>query len=126
MQLLRVLQVLVVPHEGLLGEIVAALLHREHGAPLPVLGRLLLLLDLRLELLLVGDRGRYFLLGLGQLPPHLDEQLIQYLLRILSPPNEGVDVGLDDGHHTLEHAHIVLTPPGMAPGPPDVIRAHSR
>jgi hypothetical protein len=88
-QLLRPLQRLVVAHQGLGGEIVAAFLHREHRAPFPVLRLLLQVLGIGLELLLVRDgRGR-FLLGLGQLRLHVENQLVQHLLGVFGPRDQG-------------------------------------
>ena len=80
-------------HEGLLGEIVAPFLHREHGLVLPIGGRLVLGLRLVLEALLVGDRGGHLLLGLRELIAHVGHDLVQHLLRILRLGDQVIDVG---------------------------------
>jgi len=81
-QRLRGLHVLVLPHQRLLGQVVAVLLHAEHRPLLPLFRLLLLFLGLCSQLLLVSDRRCHFLFGLCQLTPHVGDQLIQDLLRV--------------------------------------------
>src|SRR5439155_1131799 len=58
-QLQGALRVLVVAQQRLLRQVVASFLHCQHGAFLPVLGRLLLLVHLGGEPLLIRDRRRH-------------------------------------------------------------------
>src|SRR5207247_220438 len=125
------LRVLVVPQQRLLRQVVAPLLHRQHPALLPVLGALLLLLDLGREPLLVRDGARHLLLGLRQLTPHVHDQLVQHLLRVLRARDQVADVRPDQrgetvkdphgaprraGGSSLTRAQLALAPP--APRPP--------
>jgi hypothetical protein len=80
------------PNKRLLGEVVAAFLDGEHGALLPVLGLAPFGVGLVAEALLIGDGGGHLLLGLRQLRAHVDENLVQHLLRILGGGDEIVDV----------------------------------
>jgi len=89
--------VLLVPDKGLLGQVVPALLHRQHGPLLPLLGLFDLFIELGAELALVGDGGGDFPLGLRQLVAHVQDDLIQHLLRVFGPVDQIVDVRLDDG-----------------------------
>ena len=84
--------VLALPHQRLLGEVVATFLDREHRLLLPVVRLLELGVRLIPQALLVGDRRGDLLLGLGQLSPHVDEDLVEHLLRILRPRDQVVDV----------------------------------
>ena len=102
---LTVLEVLLSAHQRLFGEIVAAFLHGQHGALLPVVGELELGVRLILEALLVGDRGGHLLLGLGQLVAHVDDDLIQHLLGILGRGDEVVEIRLDERRKTIEDTH---------------------
>ena len=108
LQRLRSLQILVVTHEGLLGQVVPPLLHAKHRAPLPLLSLLLLLLDLGLQFLLIGDRGRNLLLGLRQLTAHIRDQLVQHLLRIFCPADQIVDVRLEQRTQAIKDPHNPL------------------
>ena len=105
LQLDRVLYVLVVAQQGLLGEVVTPFLYGEHGALLPVFGEFLLLLGLRREPLLIGDRGGHLLLGFRQLAPHVDDQLLENLFRILGPRDQVRDVGPDQRGQTVKDSH---------------------
>src|ERR1019366_9053781 len=55
--------------------------------------------------LLVGDRAGHLLLGLRKLVAHVDQDLVQHLLRILRPGDEVVDVGLEQRGDAIEYAH---------------------
>ena len=116
-QLLGALEVLVVADQRLLGEVVAALLHREHRPALPVLRLLLHRLGVGLELLLVRDGGGHLLLGLGQLGLHVQDQLVQHLLRVLGPGDQVVDVRPHHRGQTIEDSHG-LTFPGTGASAP--------
>jgi hypothetical protein len=105
LELLPMLRVLGVAQERLLGEIVAPLLHGEHRLLLPVLRGLVLGLHLVLEALFVGDRAGHLLLGLRQLIAHVDDDLVQHLLRILGLRDQVVDVGLEQRGDAVEDAH---------------------
>ena len=98
-------EVLAVPHERLLGEVVAPFLDGEHRAALPVLRLLVLGVGLVAEPLLVGDRRGDLLLGLHELAAHVDEDLRQHLLGIFGPGDEVVDVGLEQRGEAIEDAH---------------------
>src|SRR5690606_26688407 len=88
--------VLLLPQQSLAGEVVAAFAHGEHGAVLPLGGLLSLLLDLRLELALVGDRDGDLLLGARELLAHVDDHLVEDLLRVLTARDRVVDVGANE------------------------------
>src|SRR2546426_5856818 len=98
-QLHGALRVLVVAQQGLLRQVVPPLLHRQHGPALPVLGALLFRVHLRREPLLIRDGRRHLLLRLCQLTPHVADQLVQHLFRILGAidPVE---------HHQIGRAHV--------------------
>ena len=104
-QLLRALEVLVVAEQRLLGEVVAPLLHREHRAALPVFGLPLHAFGIGLELFLVRDGGGHLLLGLGELTLHVDDQLVQHLLRVFGPGDQVVEVGPDHRGQAIEDSH---------------------
>src|SRR5690606_24942346 len=99
------LGVLLLPQQRLAGEVVPAFAHGEHGAVLPLGGLLPLLLDLRLELALVGDRDGDLLLGARELLAHVDDHLVEDLLRVLAARDRVVDVGADEQRQTLQDAH---------------------
>src|SRR5437773_2352150 len=99
------LRVLVVAQQRLLRQVVAPFLDGQHGALLPVLGGLFLLVDLGRQPLLVGDRRRNLLLRLGQLGPHVDDQLVQHLLGVLSAGDQVVDVRPDERRETVKDSH---------------------
>ena len=105
-QLHGVLDVLVVAQQRLLGEVVAAFLYREHGALLPIFGQLLFLLGLRRQALLVGDRGGDLLFGFRQLAAHVNDQLLEHLLRVLGARNQIVDVRPDQRGQTINDPHL--------------------
>src|SRR2546426_973472 len=110
----RPLGVLVVAQQRLLGQVVPPLLHRQDGALLPILGGFLLLVHLRGQALFVGDGRRDLLLGLGQLGPHVDDQLVQHLFRILGARDQVVDVRPDQRRETVKDPHG----PPLGGGPP--------
>jgi len=86
------LGVLLLPDKSLLGQVVSAFLHRQHGPVLPIPGLFDFVVQLRPELSFVGDGCRHLPLGLGQLVPHIQNDLIQHLLGVLRPSNQIVDV----------------------------------
>ncbi len=96
LELLGVGVVLALPHERLLGQVVAPFLDGEHRLVLPVLRLLVLRLELVVQALLVGNGGGNLLLGLHQLVTHVDDDLVQHLLRILGGGDQIIDVGLDE------------------------------
>ena len=96
---------LALPHERLLGEIVATFLDREHRLLLPILRLAKLGVGLIAQPLLVGDRRRDLLLGLGELRPHVDQNLRQHLLGIFGPRDQIVDVRPQQGREPIENAH---------------------
>jgi hypothetical protein len=96
LELLGVRVVLALPDEGLLGEVVAPLLDGEHRLLLPVLRLLVLRLELVAQPLFVGDGGGDLLLGLHQLVAHVNDDLVQHLLRIFGGGDHVVDVRLDE------------------------------
>jgi hypothetical protein len=82
--------------ERRLGQAVVTGAHGEHRLALP-LGRLgSLLLVLLLDALLVGNRDRDLLLGLDQLRLHVDEDLVEHLLRVFGLVDQLVDVRADE------------------------------
>ncbi len=99
------LDVFVVAQQRLLGEIVAPFLHRENRTLLPVLGKLLFLLGLRGEPLLISDGGGHLLLGLRQLVAHVDDELLENLLRVLGTRDQIVDVRPDQRRQTINDPH---------------------
>lgn len=96
---------LLAAHERLLGEVVAALLHRQHGTLLPVVGELELGLRLVLQSLFVGDGSGNLLLGLRQLVAHVDDDLIEHLLGVFRRGDEVIQVRLDQRRKTVKDAH---------------------
>ena len=91
------LGVLLVAHEGLLRQIVSALLHGEHGPVLPLPRLLHLIVELGPQLPLVGDRRGDLSLGLSELVPHVEDDLVQHFLRVLSLGDQIIDIRLDEG-----------------------------
>src|SRR5215213_8624400 len=57
------------------------------------------------EPFLIGDRGGHLLLGLRELRTHVDEDLIQHLLRILGGGDEVVDVRTQQRRKAVEESH---------------------
>ena len=100
--------VLALPHERLLREIVAAFLDREHRLLLPIVRLTELGVRLIAQSLLVGDRRRHLLLGLGQLRPHVDQDLRQHLLGIFRPRDQIVDVRPQQARESIENTHELL------------------
>ena len=92
--------VLALAHERLLGEVVAAFLDREHRALLPVRACLILGVGLVAQTLFVGDRGGHLLLGLDELRPHVDQDLVQHLLGVFGPGDQIVDVRPQEGRES--------------------------
>src|SRR3982074_2500369 len=97
---------LVIARQRLLGEIVTAFLHGEDGAFLPVLGQLLFLLGLRGEPLLIGDGGGDLLPGFRELVAHVDDELLENLLRVLGARDQVVDVRPDQRGQTIDDPHL--------------------
>src|SRR5207237_332637 len=95
----------VVSQQRLLGEVVAPLLHREHGPALPVLSALLFRVHLRRQAFLVRDGRRHLLLRFRQLTPHVDDQLVQHLFRVLGTIDQVVDVRPDQRRETVKDSH---------------------
>jgi hypothetical protein len=104
------LGVLLLPHERLLGQIVAALAHRQHGAMLPVAGQLLLFFHLRLELPLIRDGDGDFGLRLLQLIAHIEKNLVEHLLRILSLRDRIIYVRPDQSRKLIPDTHFLNYP----------------
>jgi hypothetical protein len=107
LQHLSPLRVLLLAHERLLGQVVAAFFHGQHRAVLPVPRLLHLVLELRFQLALVGDGRRDLALGLRQLVPHVQDDLVQHLLGVFGPRDHVVDVRLDHRGQLVEDAHVV-------------------
>src|SRR5690606_35728952 len=99
------LGVLLLPQQRLAREVVAALAHGEHRAVLPLCGLPALLLDLRLELALIRDGDGDLLLGARELLAHVDDHLVENLLRVLTAGDRVVDVGADEQGQSLQDAH---------------------
>jgi hypothetical protein len=97
--------VLLLTQQRLLRQVVAPLTHRQHRAVLPVVRQLLLLLELRPQLALVRDRDGDLLLRLRQLLAHVDEDLVQHLLRVLRPRDRIVDVRAEQRRQLLKDSH---------------------
>ena len=106
LQLHGALDMFVVTEQRLLGEIVAAFLYSEHRPLLPIFGELLLLLGLRGEALLIGDGRSDLLLGLCQLVAHVDDELLEDLLRVLGARDQVVDVRPDQRGQTIDDPHL--------------------
>ena len=105
LELLAVGHVLALAHERLLGEIVAPFLDGEHRLVLPVVRLLEFGVGLVAQALLVGDGRGDLLLRLGELRPHVDENLVEHLLGIFGPRDQIVDVRPQQGRETIEDAH---------------------
>ena len=97
--------VLLLPHQRLLRQVVPTLLHGQHGAVLPLTHLLVLGVERRTELPLIRDGHRHFPLGLRELVPHVQNDLVQHLLGIFRPGDEIVDVRLDDRRQLRKNAH---------------------
>jgi len=102
----RELLVLGLAHQRLLGEVVVARLDREHRLLLPLDRELLLLLELLLQALLVGDGDGHLLLGLDHLPLHVEQHLVEHLLRIFRLGDRVVDVRLEKRSEPREDRHL--------------------
>src|SRR3989442_137697 len=98
-------RVLVGPPPRRLRQVAPPLLPRQHRALLPIAGALLLLVPLRREPLLVRDGARHLLLGLRQLTPHVHDQLVQHLLRVLGARDQVADVRPDQRGETVKDPH---------------------
>src|SRR5690606_2070849 len=110
----RALGMLLLPQQRLLRQVVASLAHGQHGAVLPVAGELLLIVELRAQLALIRDRDRDLLLRLRELLAHVDENLVQHLLRVLRTRDRIVDVRAKQRRQLLPDAHCVY--PSCATG----------
>jgi hypothetical protein len=73
---------------------------------LPFLGLAQLLRGLILQSLLVSNRGGYLLLGFHKLRAHVDDDLIQHLLRLFSRRDQIIDVGSEETSESVENAHF--------------------
>lgn len=110
MELLSVLDVLALAQQRLLREILATFLEREHGAVFPISPELALSLELVLEFLFIGDRGGDPLLGRGQLLLHVEQRLLDHLLRVFRATDQGIEVRFQDRPDALEHSHWTSFP----------------
>src|SRR5690606_29457317 len=99
------LGVLLLPQQRLTGEVVSALPNGEDGTALPFLGLPALLLDLRLELALIRDRDGDLLLRAGELLAHVEDHLVEDLLRVLTARDRVVEVGANEQGQSLQDAH---------------------
>src|SRR3954469_23782108 len=104
---------LALAQERLLGEVVAILAYREYGALLPLLRLLVLGVGLIAQTLLVGNGGSDLLLGLDELLPHVDQDLIQHLLGVFGPRDQVVDVRPQHLRQSVDDTHG-LTSPALA------------
>src|SRR5579863_9653617 len=104
-KLLPVREVLVLPEQRLLREVVAPLPDRQHRAVLPILRLAMLLVGLVAQPLLIRDRRRDLLLRLHELRLHVDDDLIQHLLGMFGRGDEIVDVGAEECGKTVVDAH---------------------
>src|SRR5438094_6951885 len=95
------------PQERLFREIVTPLLDRQDRPTLPVLGALLLRIDLSRQALLVRDRRGHLLFGLRQLTAHVDDQLVQHLFRVLGTVDRK-STRLNSSHRTISYAVFCL------------------
>src|SRR5690606_32933832 len=91
--------------QRLTGEVVSALPNGEDGTALPFLGLPALLLDLRLELALIRDRDGDLLLRAGELLSHVEDHLVEDLLRVLTARDRVVEVGVNEQGQSLQDAH---------------------
>jgi hypothetical protein len=98
-------QVLLPAQQRLPRQVVAPLLHRQHGPLLPVVRLPELGVRLVAQPLLVGDGRRHLLLGARQLVAHVQQDLVQHLLGVFRRGDEVVEVGLDEGGEAVEDAH---------------------
>src|SRR6185312_529393 len=105
LHLLAARDVLVPPHERLLGQLVAPFLDGKHRAPLPLLGLAQLAHRLVFEALLIGDRGSDLLLGSHELRPHVGDDLGQHLVRLLYSRDRGVHVCAKETRYAFKDAH---------------------
>jgi hypothetical protein len=69
--------------------------HGQHGLALPLLRQLDLFVPLLLQALFIGDRDRDLLFGLDQLVLHLEDDLIEHLLRIFRLGDQLVQIRFD-------------------------------
>ena len=105
------------PDQGLFGQVVPAFFYGQHGPVLPIPGLLDLVIQLGPELPLVRDGGRHLPLGFGQLVPHVQDDLIEHLLRVLGPGDQIVDVRFEKGRQLLEDPHWISPPGRCRPAP---------
>ena len=101
---------LLLAEQRLLRELVVAGADRDHRAALPLGGVRHLLLELLREALLVGDRDRDLLLRLDELVVHVEDDLVQHLLRVFGLADEVVQVALDELSEAPEDAHADTIP----------------
>ena len=104
----RVAVVLLFSEERLLGKVILAHLHGEHGLLFPVLRLPLVLQHLALELFLISDGHGYLLLGFQKLLVHVHEELVQHLLRVFRLADQRVDVRFEDCAYSVENPHGFL------------------
>ncbi len=65
-----------------------------------------LVVELLLEALLIGDGHGDLLFGRDELLLHVQDQLVEDLLRILGLADEVVDVGFEQRPDAIENAHL--------------------
>ena len=65
-----------------------------------------------LDIAIVRNGGRDLLFRLGQLPLHVDDQLVQHLLGVFGPGDQVVDVRPHQGGQTVKDPHCLLLPVG--------------
>ncbi len=58
------------------------------------------------EALLIGDGDRHLFLRLDQLLIHVDDDLVQHLLRVFGLVDQIVDVALEQLRETAEESHF--------------------
>jgi hypothetical protein len=64
-----------------------------------------LLVALLFQTFLVRDRNRDLLLGLDQLVLHVEDDLVEHLLRVFRLGDDVVDVGLEQGADARKESH---------------------
>jgi hypothetical protein len=77
---------------------------------LPIGGKLLLFFHLSFQLALIRDRDRDFRLGLLQLIAHVEENLVEHLLRILGLRDRIIYVRPYEGRKLIPDTHFFLYP----------------
>jgi hypothetical protein len=91
--------------EGLLGQVFVAGAHCQHGLAFPLLPQIGLLVALLFQTLLVGNRDCHLLFRLDELVLHVEDDLVQHLLRILGLGDDVVDVGLEQRSDARKDSH---------------------